>query len=315
MSQWTTNDIPDLHGRVAVVTGANSGLGLATSKALAAKGAHVIMACRNPDKARQAQATIQATVPDASLELLPLDLASLASVREFASSISKTHNQLDLLFNNAGVMAIPRRETADGFEMQFGTNYLGHFALTGLLLPLLLATPNSRIITLTSIARRSGKINFSDLNSQRSYSRWGAYGQSKLADMLFAFELQRRLALVGANTLSIAAHPGLSRTELQTNSTSSTGSVLENLLYTVIMPLLGQSGSMGALPQLYAATSPALHGGELVGPRGVSSLRGYPRLEPNYQHEYNKSVAARLWDESVKLTGVDYAQLQESVGA
>ncbi len=219
MSNWTMNDIPDLQGRVALVTGANSGLGLETTRALAAHGAHVIMACRNSEKAREATTNIKQAVPGASLEVTTLDLASLSSVHHCVASIQQTHERLDLLFNNAGVMAVPRSETKDGFELQFATNYLSHFVLTGLLLPRLLNTPHSRVVTLTSMARSSahGRINFDDLNGKRSYGRWTAYGQSKLANLLFAEELQRRLSRAGSTTISVAAHPGFARTELQTS--------------------------------------------------------------------------------------------------
>lgn len=308
MRHWTTNDIPDLEGYTALVTGANSGLGLATTRALAAKGAHVIMACRDLDRARAAQASIAASVPHSSLELVHLDLASLASVRDCAATILNTHDRLTLLLNNAGVMAIPRRETEDGFEMQFGSNHLGHFALMGLVLSLLLATPQSRVVTTTSLAR-SGKIRFDDLHGQRSYSRWGAYGQSKTANLLFAFELQRRLAAAGAQTISVAAHPGYANTDLQRTSVASSGSFIESFAFTAFGPLIGQSPFMGALPQLYAATAPDIRGGMLIGPGGFFGLRGYPKLEPNSQQEDDRPTAARLWDVSVDLTGVDYASL------
>ncbi|MGB8348012.1 MAG: oxidoreductase [Ktedonobacteraceae bacterium] len=311
MSHWTTNDIPDLQGSTVLVTGANSGLGLATTRALAAKGAHVIMACRNLDRARAAQASITASVPRASLELVHLDLASLASVRDCAASVLNTHDQLTLLFNNAGVMAIPRRETEDGFEMQFGSNHLGHFALTGLALPLLLATPGSRVVTTTSLAR-SGKVLFDDLHGARSYSRWGAYGQSKTANLLFAFELQRRLAATGAPTISVAAHPGYANTSLQSASAASSGSRIERVAFTVFGPLVGQSPAMGALPQLYGGTAPDVRGGMLIGPGGFFGLRGYPKPEPHSQREDDRPTAARLWDVSVALTGVDYAPLHLS---
>jgi protochlorophyllide reductase len=307
MSRWTTNDIPDLHGRTALVTGANSGLGLETCLALAAKGAHVIMASRNLEKARQALSIIATKVPSASPELVQLDLASLASIRACAASILNHHQHLDLLFNNAGVMAIPRQETQDGFEMQFGTNHLGHFALTGLLLPLLLATPGSRVITTTSMARRFGRINFNDLNRTQAYNRWEAYGQSKVANLLFAFELQKRLAAAGTQTISVAAHPGYANTNLQSNSATSR---FEAIGYKLFGPILAQSAAMGALPQLYAGTSPDIHGGELVGPGSLGGLRGYPKIERQAQREYDPVTAARLWEVSTDLTGVDYAALQ-----
>ena len=309
MPQWSISDIPDLQGRVAFVTGANSGLGLETSRILALKGAHVVMACRNPDKAQKAQADIQASVPYASTELATLDLASLASIRACANSFREAHARLDMLFNNAGVMAIPRKETQDSFEMQFGTNYLGHFALTGLLLPTLLATPRSRIVTLTSLARFAGRVNLNDLNSKQSYSRWGAYGQSKWADLLFAFELQRRLTDVGASTISVAAHPGYAHTELQNTSATTSNSAIEVYFYATFGPLVAQSAQMGALPELYAATASNIYGGELVGPGGLFGMRGYPKVEKNSKRGYNRDIAVRLWNESVQLTGVDYAGL------
>ncbi len=306
MSNWTMNDIPDLSGRVALVTGANSGLGLQTARALAAHGAHVIMACRNPEKAHQAALNIKQAVPGASLEVAALDLASLASVHECATSVLQTQERLDLLFNNAGVMAVPRQETRDGFELQFETNYLSHFALTGLLLPRLLKTPHSRVVTLTSVARSlvRGRIDFDDLNGKRSYGRWRAYGQSKLADLLFADELQRRLTQAGSTTISVAAHPGFAHTELQATSMASPGT-LSRLFNFVALPM-GQSAEMGALPQLYAACSLALKGGELIGPGSLLGLRGYPRLEPRNEQEENPQTAERLWAVSEELTGVRY---------
>ncbi|HEV2662165.1 MAG TPA: oxidoreductase [Ktedonobacteraceae bacterium] len=314
MSQWTVNNIPDLQGHVALVTGANSGLGLETTSALAAKGAHVIMAARNPDKAREAKKLIETKVPRASLEIAQLDLASLASVRAFAADFLSSHERLDLLFNNAGVMAIPRCETQDGFEMQCGTNHLGHFALTGLLLPVLLTTAQSRVITTSSIARYAGRINLDDLNSERAYARWGAYGQSKRANLLFAFELQSRLTQAGATTISVAAHPGYANTALQTTSVAASNSALERFFYGSLGSFAGQSAAMGALPQLYAATAPYIYGGELVGPSGFFGMRGYPRVEAKARREYDRTLAARLWDASVKLTNVDYASLRsESV--
>lgn len=262
------------------------------------------MACRNVDKASSAQQSILATIPQASL-----DLASLTSVRKFAASFRESHPRLGLLFNNAGVMAIPRQETEDGFERQFGTNYLAHFALTGLLLPTLLNTPQSRVVTTTSMARAFGNLKFDDLNRKKSYSRWGAYGQSKTANLLFAFELQSRLAAADANTLSVAAHPGYSRTNLQNTSAVTSRANLERWFYIIVQPLV-QSGAMGALPQLYAGTSSAIHGGELVGPANLGGMRGYPKVDTKAQREYDRTAAARLWDVSRELTGVDYATLQ-----
>lgn len=314
MDNWTVNDIPDLHGRVALVTGANSGLGLETTRALAAHGAHVIMATRRLDRGHWAEAEIKRTVPGASLELVALDLTSLASVHEAVRSISQTHDHLDLLFNNAGIMAVPRQETQDGFELQLGTNHLGHFALTGLLLPMLLATPESRVVTTTSIARLSGRIHFDDLQLRKSYSRWSAYGQSKRANLLFAFELQTRLAATGSGTISVAAHPGGSNTNLQVASAAlSNPSRLERLVLTTLWPLMSQSALMGALPQLYAATDSHISGGELVGPGGFASMQGYPKVDRRARKEYDRPTARRLWEVSEELTGVKYDLAAASV--
>jgi protochlorophyllide reductase len=306
MNRWTTADMPDLHGYTALVTGANSGLGLETTRALVAKGAHVVMTSRNLEKGRRAQASLEESLPGASLELVQLDLASLAGVRDFAKRFQEDHAQLNLLFNNAGVMAIPHRKTPDGFEWQFGTNYLGHFALTGWLLPTLLATPKSRVITTSSMAHQMGKIEFDNLNNERSYSRWSAYGKSKLADLMFAFELQRRLKRAGAETISIAAHPGFAHTSLQSTSATEANALMERLLYALYE---GQSAAMGALPQLYAATAPSVSGGEYIGPDGFFGFSGYPKKVRVNKQAYDEQVAARLWERSVEMTNVDYAAL------
>ncbi len=308
MSHWTENDIPDLHDRVALVTGANRGLGLATTRALAAHGAHVIMAVRDLNQGHLAEAKIKQRVPTASIEVISLDLSSLASVREFAALVVQTHHRLDLLLNNAGVAAVPRQETADGFEMQFGTNHLGHFALTGLLVPKLLATPGSRVVTMTSNARRTARhLDFDDLQSQRSYSRWGAYGKSKRANLLFAFELQTRLTAADVSTISVAAHPGGANTSVP--GTRNTLSPFERFFFG----LISQSAAMGALPLLYAATEEHITGGELVGPGSFAHSRGYPKVDHQASSEYDRSVAVRLWEVSEELTGVTYdALLQRS---
>ncbi len=307
MRHWTIADIPDLRGRTALVTGANSGLGLETTRALATKGAFVVMACRNQEKGRQAKVVIEESVPEAHLELAPLDLSSLVAIRTFAERFQADHTHLDLLFNNAGVMAIPYRKTQDNFEWQFGTNYLGHFALTGLLLPTMLATPQSRVITTSSIVHVSGKIEFDNLNNERSYSRWAAYSKSKLADLMFAFELQRRLKRAGTTTLSIAAHPGFSHTSLQSTSVTEARAEIEGFMYSLYP---GQSAAMGALPQLYAATAPSLSGGEYIGPDGLFGLSGYPKKVRASRQAYNEQIAARLWDVSVEMTGVEYVALR-----
>ncbi|GCE08201.1 oxidoreductase [Dictyobacter aurantiacus] len=311
MNHWTVNDIPDLRGRIALVTGANRGLGLEETRALAQHGAHVIMAVRNLKQGQLAEAEIKQTVPDASLEVMSLDLSSLASVREFAARVLQTHQRLDLLLNNAGLTALPQRqETQDGFEMQFGTNHLGHFALTGLLVPRLLTTPGSRVVTMTSNGRRTAAhLDFDDLQSQRSYSRWGAYGKSKRANLLFAFELQTRFTEAGVGTISVAAHPG--------GANTSKGGSWDHLspFERFFFGLFSQSASMGALPLLYAATHEHITGGELVGPGGFANSIGYPKVDRHASNEYDHPAAARLWKVSEELTGVTYDALRQRVEA
>lgn len=309
MPKWSVDEMPDQSGRIAIVTGANSGLGFDTTEALAAKGAHVVMACRNLDKGRSALEEVQKSAPGASLELMKLDLSSLDSVREFADAFQARHDRLDLLINNAGLMAIPRRETEDGFEMQLGVNHLGHFALTGLLLPLLLQTPGSRVVTVSSMASFSGSIDFDDLMGKESYTRYGAYGQSKLANVLFAVELQRRLEAAGADTISVAAHPGYADTELQSNTADNSGSAFERALYGVLNKVAAQSSAQGALPQLFAATMPDVRGGEFWGPHFMH-MRGYPKSVRAKDDAYDAELAAKLWAVSEELTGVRYEWTQ-----
>jgi NAD(P)-dependent dehydrogenase (short-subunit alcohol dehydrogenase family) len=297
--KWTAADIPDQTGRVAIVTGANSGLGAAISRELARAGATVIMAVRNLQKGERAAAEIREQVPEAELELRDLDLGDLSSVHAFAE---RHQGGLDLLINNAGIMAPPRRETKDGFESQLGTNHLGHFALTGLLLPRLLEAPEPRVVTQTSGVHRIGRINFDDLQGQRRYINWLAYGQSKLANLMFALELQRRASAAGTELRSMAAHPGYARTNLQ----FAAPPWYEQLIMRVTNPLLGQSADMGALPALYAATVPDLPGGTFVGPDGVMEQRGYPKVVIGASRAYDEQDQRRLWEVSEQLTGVHY---------
>jgi NAD(P)-dependent dehydrogenase (short-subunit alcohol dehydrogenase family) len=300
--KWTAADIPDQSGRTAVVTGANSGLGLAAARALAAAGAEVVLACRNLEKGEEALASIREETPAASVALEELDLSSLASVRAFAARFAGERDGLDLLINNAGVMAPPRRQTADGFELQFGTNHLGHFALTGLLLAEMRGREDARVVTVSSTAHKFGRIAFDNLGGEHHYFRWRAYGQSKLANLLFARELDRRLRAAGSNVKSLAAHPGYASTNLQTAAPPP----LDRTVMKVTNLLVGQSPEMGALPELYAATRPNLDGGLFIGPDGFEQQRGHPRVVGSTAAGRDEAVAARLWDVSEELTGVSY---------
>jgi NAD(P)-dependent dehydrogenase (short-subunit alcohol dehydrogenase family) len=320
--RWSTRDIPDLSGKTAVVTGANSGLGYETALALARAGAQVVLACR--DKARGEEAaeriartvtsdrtvTSGRTVTSASPELEQLDLASLSSVRDFATRFSSRHASLDILVNNAGVMAIPRRETADGFEMQFGTNHLGHFALTGLLLDALLARAGSRVVTVSSEVARIGRIRFDDLQGTRHYWKWVAYGQSKLANQLFTLELDRRAGDKGI--VSVAAHPGYSATNLQGVGPRMAGSKLMERITELENSLFSQTAEMGALPTLYGATADGVKGGQYFGPDGPFAMHGYPKQVSFVHAARNPDTAKRLWEVSEELTGVRFEALGRS---
>jgi NAD(P)-dependent dehydrogenase (short-subunit alcohol dehydrogenase family) len=295
-SKWTAADIPDQSGRVAVVTGANSGLGAVTARELARAGARVIIAARNVAKGEEVAASIQGEA-----EVRELDLADLASVRAFAEQLSDDH--LDLLINNAGVMAPPRRLTKDGFESQFGTNHLGHFALTGLLLARLLRADAPRVVTLSSGAHRMGTIRFDNLQGERRYNNWLWYGQSKLANLMFCFELQRRATAAGTNLESLAAHPGYAATNLQF---AGPAAWYERGIMAVSNRVIAQSAEMGALPTLFAATDPGVPGGSFVGPDGFMEQRGHPRIVTATGRAYDESAWKRLWEISEELTGVRY---------
>jgi NAD(P)-dependent dehydrogenase (short-subunit alcohol dehydrogenase family) len=288
--KWTASDLPDLGGRTVVITGANSGIGLVAARELARKGARVVLAVRDTTKGEAAADSIPGTA-----EVRRLDLADLASVREFASG---WEGDLDILINNAGVMATPERRTADGFELQFGTNHLGHFALTNLLLPQI----RDRVVTISSPAHRVGKIDLDDLNwERRSYSRWPAYGQTKLANLLFTLELQRRLNSIHSDVRALAAHPGYAATNLQSHSEN----FVNNLVMTVGNKLIAQSAEMGALPTLYAATQD-LPGASYVGPDGFQEQRGHPTLIGRSARASDVETARLLWERSEELTGVRF---------
>lgn len=303
MSGWTAAEIPDQTGRTALITGANSGLGFHTALQLAKHGAHVLMGARDKSRGEQALAKLTAAVPGASVELIPLDLADIDSVREAAASVAGRCERLDILVNNAGVMATPYRHTLDGFELQFGTNHLGHFALTGLVLPLLLAAPASRVVTVSSLAHNGGGIGFGDLMSERSYDPMRAYAQSKLANLLFAGELSRRS--IGTNIISAAAHPGLAATKLMQSRPGESGRI-RGVIFGLGFKVAGQSEARGAWPQLYAATMPDVVGGEYFGPSKLGEMRGSPIRVGRSPAASDLASGARLWDVSEQLTGVTY---------
>jgi NAD(P)-dependent dehydrogenase (short-subunit alcohol dehydrogenase family) len=307
MSKWTPRQMPPQQGRLAIVTGANSGIGYQAARYLSRVGAAVVLACRNAEKGEAARARIVAEHPSARVEVRTLDVADLESVRRFAAEFLQQGAGLDLLINNAGVMAIPeRRTTPQGFEMQFGTNHLGHFALTGLLLPALLRQPNSRVVTVASIAHKGGRLNFDDLNAERSYDPRGAYQQSKLANLVFGLELDRRLRAHAAATQSIIAHPGVAVTNIVSNGM---GTGLKARIVNMLIPFVAQSDDRGSWPLLYAATSPLAHGGGYYGPDGIGEVKGTPvEVKPRPQ-ALDPAAGKRLWEVSESLTGVRYGAL------
>jgi NAD(P)-dependent dehydrogenase (short-subunit alcohol dehydrogenase family) len=297
-AKWTSDDVPGQQGRLAVVTGANTGLGFETARVLAARGASVVLAVRDTEKGKRAAARIAGTAPGANLMVQPLDLASLDSIRAAAGELRARHAGIDLLINNAGVMFPPKQTTGDGFELQLGTNHLGHFALTGLLLEQMLVVPGSRVVTVSSQAHRiRARINFDDLQSERSYSRVAAYSQSKLANLMFTYELQRRLSGAGT-TIAVAAHPGLAATDLARNSPAIAAFFYERVL--------SQKAAMGALPVLRAATDPGVLGGQYYGPGGLFGARGYPKLAHSSGQSHDTAIQRRLWTVSEELTGVSF---------
>ncbi|MFK7920626.1 MAG: oxidoreductase [Bacteroidia bacterium] len=299
---FTLDKVESQKGRIAIVTGANTGLGYETALGLAQKEATIIMACRSLQKAETAKQNILAAVPQADIDIIQIDLSKLASVRAFAKAYLAKYQQLDLLVNNAGVMMPPYTQTEDGFELQMGANHLGHFLLTGLLLESLTRTPGSRVVSLSSLAHQNGKINFDNLNWEKDYSKTGAYGQSKLACLMYGYELQRRLKLAGADTLSVIAHPGVSDTEL--------GRHFPKWLYTILsytlVPLISQSAAKGALPTLMAALDNNSKGGEYYGPTGFQGMKGKPGLATSTELSQDPAIAKKLWEVSEDLTGITY---------
>lgn len=316
MPGWKAAHIPDQSGRTAVVTGANSGIGYFAARELARRGAAVVLACRSAARGRAAEVALRSELPGADVRFIPLDLADLATVREFAREYGQRHGSLDLLVNNAGVMALPYGRTADGFETQFGVNHLGHFALTGLLLPgLLAAGPGARVVNLSSGFHALGDVDHEDLNGERRYRRWIAYGRSKTANLLFTHELARRLAAAGSGIVTAAAHPGYASTNLHVGATPQAGTTLTSRI-TVAATTLGntigngviaQSAASGALPTLYAATAPGVRPDEFIGPR--LGWRGAPARSWRAKWTLDDKSGERLWSASEKLTGVSYASL------
>lgn len=315
-NHWTQNDVPSQKGKRILITGANSGIGLEAAKVLAEKGAQVLLACRNESKALQAMAEIRKTNPKASLHFLQLDLSSLQSVRDMAEVFYEQYSTLDVLINNAGVMWLPQGQTVDGFESQIGTNHFGHFALTGLLLPALLKQPGSRVVTVSSIAHRAGNLNFDDLFfERRPYGKQKAYGQSKLANLVFARELDRRLNAAGAQTLSVAVHPGVASTNLAVPGYEQSGSSLLAGLIKAATPVIAQSALKGALPTLYGATAENVQGGEYYGPDGFYEAFGYPAPAGSTRRSRNPEIGRKLWEVSEQLTGVHYSFTLKQVAA
>jgi NAD(P)-dependent dehydrogenase (short-subunit alcohol dehydrogenase family) len=306
---WTTESMPDLTGKVIIVTGANSGIGYETAKEFARKGAQTVLACRNMDKAQAALKELQAEIPETPAEIMHLELSSQASVRQFADEFKSKYDRLNVLVNNAGIMMVPYGTTEDDFENQFGTNHLGHFALTGLLIDLLLETAGSRVVNVSSTGHRWGEMDFDNLMyaGGLGYSSMGAYGRSKLANLLFTFELQRRYERFGADAIAVAAHPGISATNL-------TDHMINPRLLKVSRPLMArmvQSAAMGALPTIRAAVDPNVQGGEYFGPNGPGERGGYPVIVPASEAAHDEDDARKLWQVSKELTGVQFGPIDQ----
>lgn len=306
-NEWTAEDIPELEDRKIIVTGANSGLGFQATRRFAEKGAEVTMACRSMEKGSEAKGKIEEEFPNSSLELRKLDLSSLESVKDFAEEYSANHEELHILCNNAGIMAIPRQETEDGFEKQFGVNHLGHFALTARLFPLLKETDEeTRIVTQSSGLHKNGEINFEDLMMEEEYDKWDAYAQSKLANVLFAYELDRKISGKDLDMKSVVCHPGYAATNLQYRGPRESGSKIKYGVMKIANTFLAQSAEKGALPMLYAAVSEKIEGGEYIGPGGLGNMRGYPMEQDSSPQSYNEDVAEALWNRSEGLTAEEF---------
>ena len=302
---WDVEDIGEYEDEIAIITGANSGLGLSATKILAEHGAKVVMACRSLDKAKEAKQEIIEELDDPDLELMELDLSSLGSVESFAEEFREGYDSLDILCNNAGLMALPRRETEDGFEMQLGVNHLSHFALTAHLIDMIVDS-SGRVVNQSSMAHEDGEIDFDDLMGEEDYSKWGAYGQSKLANLLFTYELDRRLNEKDIDVESVGCHPGVSDTNLFKIGPKMEHSKLKLYFGKIFSKILGQSPNKGCLPMVYAATSEEIEGGEYIGPDGFKTMRGYPEKQESSKASHNRKDAKKLWERSEELTGIEF---------
>ncbi|MCP4421864.1 MAG: SDR family NAD(P)-dependent oxidoreductase [Chloroflexi bacterium] len=306
-TKWTEKDLPDLTGKTIIITGANSGTGFAAAKFMSARGATVVMACRNADKAKAALQSIKSGNASAKLEFIPLDLSNLASIEQFSETFKNKYDSLDALINNAGMCQTPELKTKDGFEMQMGVNHLGHYALTGRLMDRLTATKDSRVVTMASMNHEQGQINFDNLFLTGEYHQMRAYEQSKLANLLFAYELSRKLTQAGVGVESIAAHPGFVKSNIMKSNEYTTRSFGFNMMFNVFNLLLAMTPEKGSLGIMRAATDRTLENGDYVGPTKMNGFRGFPKLLTSSENSYNENDAAKLWEMSEELTGVKYA--------
>ena len=306
MTDWTAQDIPDLEGKTIVVTGANSGLGFEASKMFAENNAEVVMACRSIERGKNAKEEIEEELEDPDLEVKKLDLADLESVKDFAEEFKANHEELDILCNNAGVKAIPREETEDGFEKQFGVNHLGHFALTANLFPVLKEAQEARVVTQSSGLHEKGDMDFEDLMHEKEYSPQQVYSDSKLANLLFAYELDRKIRREGLDMRSVAVHPGYAATNLQTRGAEKSGNTVKKYAMKAMNKVLAQSARKGALPMMYASVSDEAESGDYIGPGGIANMRGLPEKQESSEASYSRETAEELWAVSEELTGIDF---------
>jgi NAD(P)-dependent dehydrogenase (short-subunit alcohol dehydrogenase family) len=309
-TSFDPSSLGNLSDRTIVITGANTGIGFEAARLLARAGARIALACRDPARAESAAARLRESGPKARVDLVALDLADLESIRKAAGTILERVPAIDVLINNAGVMALPRRTTRDGFEMQLATNHLGHFALTGLLMPAIVAAPAARVVNVSSGLHKRGRVDFDDLQGERSYDKWKAYSQSKLCNLLFAYELERRLRAAGTRAISLACHPGYAATELQGRGPSMEGSKILGAIMNLGNALLAQSAEAGAWPTVFAAVSPEARGMDYVGPLGLAHMRGRPGRDRSTRRSHDEADARRLWEISERLTGVSYDLLR-----